>query len=406
MRYLLISLLALGMSLSLIPSTSGHAPVEPALHTFIDSRHAGFGLAFSSPVESRSSVLQERMRVILDEYRAKGGFPGAVAAARLPDGSLISVAVGVADRERKTPMKPNSRMLGGSTGKTFFAALALQLVAEKKLRLDDPIKTYLGRKPWFARLPNGNDLTLRMLMTHTSGLGGYGQKFMTGLVKEPARERASTELIESLLDQKPLFPAGERFEYSDLNYILVAMICEEVAGRAAVAEIERRLLKPLGLRDTFPSDRQRLPGLVPGYAGTGNPFGGDAMMKDGSLTLNPQFEWGGGGYATNAADLARWIAAFCEGRAFDKSLFPEVFRGVDAPSIGKGSRYGLGVHIDKTRLGTAYGHGGYFPGYVSLVRWYADHKLSVAMQINTSEDKLIARPMNEVLDDMALALIK
>ncbi len=143
MRYLLTSLLALSMTLSLIPSTSGHALVEPALHSFIDTRNAGSGPA-SSPVESRSSVLQERMRAILDEYRAKGGFPGAVAAARLPDGSLIRVAVGVADRERKTLMKPNSRLLGGSTGKTFFAALALQLVAEKMLRLDDPIKTYLG----------------------------------------------------------------------------------------------------------------------------------------------------------------------------------------------------------------------------------------------------------------------
>lgn len=405
MRYLLTSLLALCIYVSFILSTSGHDSVEPAVCSFIDSRDVISGTS-SSPAESRSSVLQEKMRAILEAYRAKSGFPGAVAAARLPDGSLIRVAVGVADRELKTPMKPNSRMLGGSTGKTFFAALALQLMAEKRLGLDDPIKKYLGRKPWFARLPNGNDLTVRMLMNHTSGLGGYDEKFMTSLVKEPERARTPTELIESLLDKKPLFAAGERFEYSDLNFVLVAMICEEVTGRAAVAEIERRLLKPLGLRDTIPSDRQRLPGLVPGYAGATNPFGGDAMMKNGALTLNPQFEWAGGGYATTAADLARWIAAFCEGRAFDRSLFAEVFRGVDAPSIGKGSKYGLGVHIDKTRAGTAYGHGGYFPGYVSLVRWYADHKLSVALQINTSEDKLIARPMDEVMDDMAFALIK
>jgi D-alanyl-D-alanine carboxypeptidase len=405
MRYLLTSLLTLGMALSFIFSTSSYAKVEPAHSGFIASRDVVSGTA-SSTAASRSSVLLERMRAILEEYRAKSGFPGAAAAARLPNGNLIRVAVGVADRERKTPMKPNSRMLGGSTGKTFFAALALQLTAEKKLRLDDPIKKYLGRKPWFARLPNGNDLTVRMLMNHTSGLGGYDDKFMTGLVKEPARERAPTELIESLLDKKPLFPAGERFEYSDLNFVLLAMICEEVTGRRAVAEIERRLLKPLGLRDTIPSDRQRLPGLVPGYAGANNPFGGDAMMKNGALTLNPQFEWAGGGYATTAADLARWIAAFCEGRAFDRSLFAEVFRGVDAPSLGTGSKYGLGVHIDKTRAGTAYGHGGYFPGYVSFVRWYADQRLAVALQINTSDDKLFARDMKEVLDDLALALIK
>jgi D-alanyl-D-alanine carboxypeptidase len=351
-------------------------------------------------------MLQERARSILEAYRVKSGFPGAVAAALLPDGQLISVAVGVADRERKTPMKPGSRMLGGSTGKTFFAALALQLVAEKKMRLDDPVRMYLGRKPWYARLPNANELTLRMLMNHTSGLGGYDEKFMRSLIAEPARERTHTELIESLLDKKPLFPAGERFEYTDLNYVLLAMVCEEVMRRPAVAEIQRRLLKPLGLRDTIPSDRQRLPRLVPGYAGASNPFGGDAMMKQGQLTLNPQFEWAGGGYATTAGDLARWIAAFCEGRAFDSSLWPEVVRGVDAPSLGPGSKYGLGIHIDKTSAGTAYGHGGYFPGYVSWVRWYPDHRLAVALQINTSDDKLFARPMNEVLDELATALIK
>ncbi|HEX8775242.1 MAG TPA: serine hydrolase domain-containing protein [Pyrinomonadaceae bacterium] len=351
-------------------------------------------------------MLEERLRSILEDYRKKSGFPGAVAAARLQDGSLISVAVGVADRERKTLMKPSARMLGGSTGKMFFAALALQLVAEKRMRLDDPVKKYLGRKSWFARLPNGDDLTVRMLMNHTSGLGGYSQEFMKGLVTEPTRERSPAELIQSVLDSKPLFAAGERFEYTDLNYVLLAMICEEVTGRPAVAEIRERLLKPLGLRNTIPSDRQRLPGLVPGYAGANNPFGGDAMMKDGQLTLNPQFEWAGGGYLTNASDLARWIVAFCEGRAFDRSLLTEVFQGVDAPSLGAGVRYGLGVHIEKTRAGTAYGHGGFFPGYVSWVRWYAEHHLAIALQINTSDDALFARPATDVLDEMAAALTR
>lgn len=364
--------------------------------------------AVASGPKSRdaSAGLRERMRGVLEGHRARGGFPGATAAARLPDGRTLSVAVGLADRESKRPIRTRSRMLAGSVGKTFFAALALQLVAEGRLRLDDPVKKHLGRAPWFSRLPNGERLTVRMLMTHTSGLGGYDEKFMRGLVKEPARERSREELVESLLDKKPLAAAGEKFEYSDLNYILLALVCEEATGRAAVGEIRRRLLRPLNLRDTTPSDRAVLPGLVPGYAGANNPFGGDAMMKGGRLVLNPQFEWAGGGYASTASDLARWMAAFCEGRAFDRRLLPDVTgSAVDAPSIGEGAKYGLGIHVERTPLGTACGHGGFFPGYVSSVFYYPEHKLSVAVQFNTSDDSLFKASAREVVDDLASALV-
>lgn len=385
MRSLLVAL-----SLALAIQTSQVAP--PAV-------------ASSMKARDDAAALRERMRVVLEGHRARGGFPGATAAARLSDGRTISVAVGLADRESKTPMRARSRMLAGSVGKTFFAALALQLISEGKLRLDDPVGKYLGRAQWFRRVPNGERLTVRMLMTHTSGLGGYDQKFMRGLVTEPARARTREELVESLLDKKPLAAAGEKFEYSDLNYVLLALVCEEATGRAAFGEIRRRLLRPLALRDTFPSDRPSLPGVVPGYAGASNPFGGDAIMKGGRLVLNPQFEWAGGGYVSTSADLARWMAAFCEGRAFDRRLLPEVFgAAVDAPALGEGAKYGLGVHVERTPLGTAYGHGGYFPGYVSSVLYYPGHKLSVAVQFNTSDDALFKASAEEVVNDLASAL--
>jgi D-alanyl-D-alanine carboxypeptidase len=348
---------------------------------------------------------RDRLRSVLEVYRAQSGFPGAVASAYLSDGTSVDVAVGMADRDLKTPMQTGSRMLAGSVGKTFFAGLALQLVAEGRLGLDDPVKKYLGPAPWFSRLPNGDQLTVRMLMNHTSGVGDYSKEVEADLVKEPARERNPPELLESVLGREPLFPAGQRFAYSDLNYILLALVCEEVTGRPAYGEIERRLLKPLKLQNVVPSDQPRIPGLVPGYAGPQSPWG-DAMMKDGQLRLNPQFEWGGGGFAATAGDLARWIAAFCQGRAFSRALFGEVFRGVDASSLGAGSRYGLGIQIDSSRWGTAYGHGGYFPGYVSWARYYPDYGLAVAVQVNASDDALFVRPLKQVLDDLAGALLE
>jgi len=101
---------------------------------------------------------------------------------------------------------------------------------------------------------------------------------------------------------------------------------------------------------------------------------------------------------------ARWIAAFCQGRAFNSKLLPEVFKGVDAPGLGKGAHYGFGVVIEDTPIGKAYGHGGYFPGYVTWVRWYPQQRTAVALQLNTSDDALIARPVRDVMNDLVTAL--
>src|SRR5262249_37496837 len=155
---------------------------------------------------------------------------------------------------------PAARMPAGSVGKMFFAALALQLVAQGRLGLDDRVQKHLGTEPWFGRLANGDRITVRMLFNHTSGLPGHSPRFMDGLVKEPARRRGRMDLIQSVLDRKPLFPAGERFSYSDLNYYLLALVTEQVTGKPAVGEIQARLLRPLGLRDTIPADRPDLPG--------------------------------------------------------------------------------------------------------------------------------------------------
>src|SRR5262249_6150982 len=140
--------------------------------------------------DSGQSEPEIALRKGLEAFRNQGGFPGAVAAFYRTDGSLVTWAVGLADRDRKTPMPLTARMLAGSAGKTFFAALALQLAGEGKVKLDTPVKEYLGREPWFGRLANGEHITARMLMNHTSGLPGLSRQFMSGLVKNPLAERS------------------------------------------------------------------------------------------------------------------------------------------------------------------------------------------------------------------------
>jgi D-alanyl-D-alanine carboxypeptidase len=245
-----------------------------------------------------------------------------------------------------------------------------------------------------------------MLLNHTSGLPGYGDAFMQALVESPAKERTPLEAVKSISGAKPLNAAGAAFSYSDTNYQVLAFVVEHITGRPVYDDIRRRLLKPLGLTRIVPADRSKIPGLIPGYAGAKNPFGGDKMLVNGALTFDPRFEWGGGGFVTNPRDLARWIADFCEGRAFSPKLMTEVLTTVAAPDLGKGSRSGLGIEVEPTPLGEAYGHGGFFPGYFTQVRWYPRERIAVALQINTSDESLVKRSLKDVLDDLAKAALQ
>ncbi len=108
------------------------------------------------------------------------------------------------------------------------------------------------------------------------------------------------------------------------------------------------------------------------------------MIEDGKLLYNPQFESGGGGFASSAPDLARWITLFSTATLFSPARWREASE-VTHRDPETGAAYGLGIHIDATPLGTAYGHSGYIPGYVSWARWYAGPAVAVAVQTNTSD---------------------
>lgn len=349
---------------------------------------------------ANTTNLKTALQLKLDEWHKAGSFPGATLGVVLANGESFGLAVGFSDRDSKTPMKPNDRMLAGSVGKTFAAATALQLIKEGKIGLDDKIEKYLGREPWFSRLPNAKDITVRQLMNHTSGLVRYEfkEQFTKDLTANPGKVWKPAELVAYLLDEKPPFEAGKGWDYSDTNYIVLGMIIEKVTGRKFYDEAGRRLIKPLKLTDTIPQDGPTLKGVVQGYAGPNNPFGGtDQMIASGKFAINPQFEWTGGGYASTAHDLARWAKMIYEGKAFSTDLLPQVVEGVAAPMLGRESKYGLGVIIRNTTAGTSYGHSGFFPGYLTDMMYFREHKVAVAVQVNTSVGRSLGKPLARVL---------
>ncbi len=355
-------------------------------------------------VPERAESLEGRLQSVLGAFHAGGSFAGASAAVSLSDGRVIPLTVGEADTVRNISLNPDARMLQGSVGKTYFAALAMTLVGEGRLDLDRKVSEYLGHHPWYARIPNAAGITVRQLMTHTSGVMRYEFKeaFTSDLTAQPDKTWEPEELLAYVLDEEASFAPGEGWEYSDTNFILLGMIMEEITGERCYDLIRERFLDPLDLRNTVPSTSRAIPGLVQGYAGVGNPFGGsdEMLLPDGRFAINPQFEWAGGGFASTAEDLVRWARALYTGQAFDPNLLPMMLDGVPA-RLGPESRYGLGVILSQTPAGPSQGHSGFFPGYLTEMAYFPELDVAVALQVNTSDARALGRSPASVLVELA-----
>lgn len=359
-------------------------------------------LAAQQPATSQAS-LQAALEAQFSELHKAASFPGGTAGFVLADGRSFGIAVGVSNRTSNTPMKPSDRLLLGSVGKTYVSAVALQMIHEQKFGLDDSLDTFFGKEPWFSRIANASQITVRHLMNHTSGLVRYefNPKFTADLSANPDKVWSGVDRLAYLFDAKPPFAPGAGWEYSDTNYIVLGMIIEKIARNDYYAELRHRILVPFGLKDTVPADSRTVPGLVQGYAGANNPFGGkDEMITNGKFAVNPQFEWTGGGLAVTALDLARWGAVLYEGKAFDVSLMPAFLDGVPA-KLGPETKYGLGVIIRPTPLGMTYGHSGFMPGYQTDLMYFPDLKTSIAVQVNSSAPRSTGRPLRTYVTEFA-----
>jgi D-alanyl-D-alanine carboxypeptidase len=333
---------------------------------------------------------------LLDSLRVAIGAPGITLGIALPDGRTLALVTGMSDTVARRPMSPDDRLLQGSVGKTYVAAVAMQLVGEGTLDLDAKVSRYLGDLPWWSRVPNAADVTVRQLLTHTSGIVRYEFDPVVAdrLKREPMRVWTPAERLVVLLDRPAPFAAGQGWEYSDTNFILVGMIIERLTGLDYYEALRRRILGPLALRNTIPSDRPELPGVANGYAGNKNDLGGyDASVVSRAggnggvsrLAVNPQFEWTGGGIASTSADLARWGKLLYEGRAIDSALVRRMVAAAVPARLGRDVKYGLGVMVRPTPLGESWGHSGFFPGYATELLYFPATRVAVAVQVNRTD---------------------
>jgi D-alanyl-D-alanine carboxypeptidase len=313
-----------------------------------------------------------------------GPSPDAVVDAGSP-GALVLVDDGSSRREetsghavvqRRVPLQARDRFGVGSITKTFVAAVVLQLVGERRLALSDTVERWLP-----GLVPNGDRITVRQLLGHTSGLADFADDadFVRRTLAEPQRAWTPREVVRVALAEGPVARPGERFAYASTNYILLGMMVERATGTSLERQLRSRIFVPLGLRDTtFTLRGAPLRGrYVHGYAPSEHDgiVGGLATARDRSR-VSTSWAWAAGSIISTASDLSRFLAAVIKG-----PLLPPHLRELMRPAPG--TRYGLGLAAFRTPCGTALGHTGALLGTVSAAWSSPDGRRRVVAMTNS-----------------------
>ncbi|MFI1714249.1 serine hydrolase domain-containing protein [Streptomyces litmocidini] len=307
------------------------------------------------------------------------GVPGAVAQAR--DG-----------RDRWTgtagERKGDDRYRVGSITKTFTATVLLQLQAEGRLDLDDPIEKWL---PGVVR-GNGHDgrkITVRQLLNHTSGIYSYTSDpafqekvFGPGFLEHRYDTWTPRQLVSVAMAHRPDFEPGASWNYSNTNFVLAGMVIEKVTGRPYGKAVENRIIKPLKLRaTTVPGTRSAMPEpSSPAYSKLSRDV--NAPVHEVS-DLNPSIAGAAGEIISDSRDLQTFYSALLKGRLLTKGGLKEMTTTVamspELPNLG----YGLGLMKEELSCGVeVWGHGGGIHGSSSLAQVTRDGEHSLAGNFN------------------------
>lgn len=275
---------------------------------------------------------------------------------------VVQIASGLADVSNSAPARPGMCFRAGSIAKSFAAAIVLQLSREQGLSLDDPFQRWLIVPGIDSRV------TTRQLLNHTSGIFNYTE----GMPLTPAdlggvailQAYSRSDLLGVAVARAPYFAPGSAWHYSNTNYLLTAMLIEELTGQAYEDAVRDRILRPLDLRGTY------LPGTSPflpaphlrSYARAG--VGAKDLLIDVTVQ-NPSRAWASGDIVSTTSDVLRFHRSLIEGTIIGPEQRDELMTTVPG---GDGRQYGLGVFTYRTSTGIkVWGSSGSFGGYLSFV---------------------------------------
>jgi D-alanyl-D-alanine carboxypeptidase len=370
--YSLIVIFLLISSCTLNISTHYEPPPEtwdPALNTHPD------GAAFQK---------------LLKQYVNKG-LPGVVLFVRTPDGQWNGAA-GYAKIETGDKMYPMCRFFAQSITKMYIATSILILKDNGLIDLDTSIDKYLSKKI-YKYIQNNSKISVRHLLNHNSGISDFSASlsYEFDTLNNPMVKLSPERLLSYIEEQFPIFSPGKGYFYSNANYLLLALILNEVNSFSHSKMISNRILRPYGLSTTYYHNEKvhpEPPGLVNSY----QDLTGDGRIQNVSdITIhNADNAKGYAGLIATSVDFADFIDALFSAQIITSASLDEMQKKSECDC------YGLGLSLNKTKYGPSIGHGGEDIGSRSEVRRFVDLDATIVLLINAGESGNIGKLYNKL----------
>jgi CubicO group peptidase (beta-lactamase class C family) len=292
--------------------------------------------------------------------------PGVAVAIVRHDSTLLAKGYGVANVEHRVPVTTQTIFQSGSVGKQFTSAAVMLQVEAGKLKLDDSITRFFPDAP-----ATWKDITVRHLLTHTSGIPDYTTDAM-----DYRRDYTEDELAKMAYQLKLEFPAGTRWNYSNTGYVLLGIIVRKVSGRFYGDVLAEHVFKPLGMKTArVISEADIIPNRAAGY-----------VLADGQLRNQ---EWVAPSLNTTADgalylsldDMIAWDRGLRAGRVLSADSWRTVLNRVQLKS-GNPYPYGFGWSVDSIAGQPYVGHGGAWQGFRAHIDRYLGDDLTVIVLAN------------------------
>jgi CubicO group peptidase (beta-lactamase class C family) len=295
--------------------------------------------------------------------------PGVSVAVVRAGKVVLARGYGYASLELHAPATDSTVYQSGSVGKQFTAALIVRLAREGRLRLDDPIRRHLPEGP-----PAWDSVTIRHLLTHTSGIPDY-----TDSVVNLQREYTEDQLVRIAAGLPLLFRPGDRWSYSNTGYLLLGAIVRRVTGVFYGDLLRREIFGPLGMRTArIISESDLVPDRAAGYE-----LADDSLHNQSWVAPSLNTTADGSLYLT-VHDLARWVVGWDAGRVLDPSERTLAWTPVRL-NDGGSYPYGFGWDLSELRGARRIGHTGAWQGFRTSIQRFPAQDLTVIVLANLAE---------------------
>jgi len=319
----------------------------------------------------------------LDQFRKNHGAPGGILLVKTEAHGLWVGASGQANLEHGTAMRGTERILVGSITKTLTATVLLKLHEQGRLRLSDKLADWLPQTK--DRIPGYDRITLRHLLTHTSGVRNVGEDnipFQLALVNRPADTDMSRPetILQRFIYGKPLdFEPGTRYYYSNTGYLLLGMVAEKAGGKPLKALFQEFILGPAGMIDSY-LEKRNDERVVRTYFDL---YGDGKLIDVGDWERAYDDGSAEGGLITTVTDLLKFSEALFGGRLLRESSLNEMKQTARLPTCPNGDcEYGLGLSTWAFTVGNSFGHNGGVIGIDANWFYFPDKKATVITFLN------------------------